>query len=196
MRALPTRPGGLPPGPDEPGPASRPLRALAAGTLVLTVLTFGPGPVLSGPAEASASEGAHDELAVLAGHLAFGGLASADLLPGRVLVLASWQCSFLQLERANELARMVVEEPLNRLMEQGRLVGWGQLNGDFRAEFNYHTYYLADTMSQYRTALGQVLTHISRERQSEMEEFYRLCSNTRETAVTVVTARSRDVPVR
>ena len=86
------------------------------------------------------------------------------------------------------MGRKIVEAPLSRAVEEGSLLGWGQFNGEFRDEFNYHTYYPATSVEQYRTALGRVLNHISREAQGEMEEFYTLCHQTREMAVRVVTA--------
>lgn len=108
---------------------------------------------------------------------------------GNVLILASWRCSYLQLERVNELGRAIVEPPLIRMAREGRVLGWGQLNGDLRAEYNYHTFYVARSLDDYRRALGAVMTHIHEERRSEMEEFYRLCDSTREVPLTVVTAR-------
>jgi hypothetical protein len=116
-------------------------------------------------------------------------MEGASLEPGHLLILASWVCSFPRLDRVNELALELIEDPLSRQVANGSLVGWGQLNGQFRDEYNYHTYYIARSQQEYRQALGQVLNHMSRERQAEMEEFYQHCSRTRELVVNVVTAR-------
>ena len=115
--------------------------------------------------------------------------AGVVLEPGDVMVLASWRCSYLQLERVNALALAIIEAPLSRMVEEGRLRGWGQLNGDLRADFNYHTFYVARSLEDYRRSLGAVMTHMHGERREEMDEFYRLCETTREVPVTVVTAR-------
>jgi hypothetical protein len=111
------------------------------------------------------------------------------LEPGQYLVLASWRCSFPRLERVNEVALELIEVPLTAMAEQGRVLGWGQLNGGFRDDYNYHTYYITPSVEDYRRALGSVLSHMNRERAEEMSEFYELCSSTRETRVMVVTAR-------
>lgn len=116
-------------------------------------------------------------------------MEGASLEPGHLLVLASWVCSYPSLDRVNELAMELIEVPLSRQVANGSLVGWGQLNGQFRDEYNYHTYYIARSQQEYRQALGQVLNHMSRERQTEMEEFYQHCSRTRELVVNVVAAR-------
>lgn len=115
--------------------------------------------------------------------------AASVLRPGYVMVLASWRCSFPRLEQVNEVALRLIEAPLSELTRQGRLVGWGQFNGEFRDEFNYHTYYIAESMEDYRRAIGRVLTHMNQEVPDEMHEFYDLCGTTRETRVTVITAR-------
>ncbi|MEX2527252.1 MAG: hypothetical protein WEA09_06395 [Gemmatimonadota bacterium] len=111
------------------------------------------------------------------------------LQPGQVLVIASWACSFLQLDRVNALGLALVEDPLSRLVDQGQVVGWGQLNGNIRDEYNYHTFYLVESEEQYRAALRQVLAHIGGDGEAHMEEFYRHCSRTQEMTVRVVTAR-------
>jgi hypothetical protein len=115
--------------------------------------------------------------------------AGAILHPGDVLVLASWRCSFLQLDRAAGLALTIVESPLTRMVEEGRIRGWGQLKGDIRADYNYHTFYIAPTLEDYRRALGAVMVHMNEERSQEMREFYDLCETTRELPVTVITSR-------
>jgi len=111
------------------------------------------------------------------------------LQPGYVMVLASWVCSFPRLDEVNQVSLRIIEPPLTELVDQGDLVGWGQLNGEFRDEYNYHTYYIAESMEAYRQAIGQVLTFMSQEVPDQMNAFYELCSRTRETRVTVVTAR-------
>lgn len=113
----------------------------------------------------------------------------ATLRPGQVLVIASWSCAFMQLDRVNQLGMNIIEEPLTRLVEDGRLAGWGQLNGEFRDEYNYHTFYLADSQEQYRDALSQVLNHVSGSARDDMEEFYQHCSQTQELSVRVVSSR-------
>lgn len=111
------------------------------------------------------------------------------LRPGNVIVLARWRCSYLQLARANELALSVIEDPMVRMVDQGRILGWGQFNGDIRDEFNYITFYVAPSMADYRRALGAVMDNIAGARAEEMREFYRLCDRTEEVSLTVVTAR-------
>jgi len=111
------------------------------------------------------------------------------LRPGNVIVLARWRCSYLQLARANELALSVIEAPMIRMVDEGRILGWGQLNGDIRDEFNYITFYVAPSLDDYRRALGAVMDYIAGPRAEEMREFYRLCDRTEEVSLTVVTAR-------
>jgi hypothetical protein len=118
-----------------------------------------------------------------------GGPAESLLKPGDVMVLASWRCSFPRLAEVNEVALQLIEPPLTRLTEAGQLIGWGQFNGEFRDEYNYHTYYIAERMEDYRRAIGQVLNHMNRDVPELMTQFYQLCSMTRETRITVVTAR-------
>lgn len=115
--------------------------------------------------------------------------AESVLRPGDTMVLASWQCSFLQLERVNEVALGIIESPLTEATEEGFVQGWGQLNGSIRDEYNYHTFYITRSVEDYRRALGRVLTYMSQETPDLMDEFYDLCETTRETTVTVVTAR-------
>ncbi len=115
--------------------------------------------------------------------------AQSLLKPGDVMVLASWRCSFPRLEEVNEVALQLIEAPLTRLTEAGQLIGWGQFNGEFRDEYNYHTYYIAERVEDYRRAIGQVLNHMNRDVPEVMAQFYELCSMTRETRITVVTAR-------
>ncbi len=111
------------------------------------------------------------------------------LQPGYVMVLASWICPFPRLDEVNDVALRLIEPPLTELTEQGDLIGWGQFNGGFRDEYNYHTYYIAESMEDYRRAIGRVLTFMSQEVPDDTNAFYELCSRTRETRVTVVTAR-------
>jgi hypothetical protein len=115
--------------------------------------------------------------------------AQGLLKPGDVMVLASWRCSFPRLQEVNEVALQLIEPPLTQLTEAGQLIGWGQFNGEFRDEYNYHTYYIAERVEDYRRAIGQVLNHMNRDVPDVMTQFYELCSSTRETRVTVVTAR-------
>lgn len=156
-------------------------RSLWPAIPVLALLLLLPGE--DAPAAGAPHTEAVPPTAALAG-------VDADVLrPGNVLILASWRCSFLQLDRVNEVALGIIEAPLTRAQEDGLVVGWGQFNGGIRDEFNYHTYYVARSVEDYRRALGRVMSYISQEASELMAEFYNLCDQTRETVVTVETAR-------
>lgn len=142
-----------------------------------------PGPNHATAAPSSAAVGVPDVLAA-------SGLSEDPVLrPGHVLVLAAWRCSYPRLDRVNEVALGIVEPPLSRLVEEGRVIGWGQFNGEFREEFNYYTYYVTRSVQDYRQALSRVLTHMNQQVPELRNEFYELCSSTRETIMNVVTAQ-------
>lgn len=114
---------------------------------------------------------------------------ATDLEPGHVLVLAAWKCSYPRLDHVTDLALSLVEEPLNQAVEEGKLLGWGQMNGTIRDEFNYVTYYLARSIEDYHSAFGPLISYMGRERRTELEEFYSLCGETEQMTLTVMTTR-------
>lgn len=166
-----------------PSPAhrrSRPARDLRNIVPVLALILFLVG------GEAPAAEALSAETGSFT---AFAAVDAEVLRPGNVLVLASWRCSFLQLDRVNEVALGIIEPPLTTAQADGLVEGWGQFNGSIRDEFNYHTYYVSRSVEEYRRALGRVISHMSREVPELMAEFYEHCDQTRETIVTITTAR-------
>jgi hypothetical protein len=168
------------PSPSIPPQRSRWVRALRTFAPVLAL-----GLLLTGE-ETPAAEASSAEAPYLPALVPL----DADVLrPGNVLVLASWRCSFLRLDRVNEVALGIIETPLTSAAGDGLVEGWGQFNGSIRDEFNYHTYYVSRSVEDYRRALGRVISYMSREVPELMAEFYDLCDLTRETIMTVETAR-------
>lgn len=171
------------PSPSHPHRRSRPVRGLRKVVPVLALVLLLPS------GEAPAAEPLSAETGSMIRLISFAPVDAEVLRPGNVLILASWRCSFLQLDRVNEVALGIIESPLTSAQEDGLVEGWGQFNGSIRDEFNYHTYYVSRSVEDYRRALGRVISYMSREVPELMAEFYDLCDQTREMIMTVETAR-------